>query len=56
MQEGLGKCRTQQHTGRVLSCEPTWRVKRGVVNRLVLGIPRVIMWVVGVTNLLTKSP
>ena len=56
MQKGLGKCRAQQQTGRVLLCEPTWRVKRGAVNRLVLGIPTVIMLVVGVTNLLTKSP
>ena len=28
----------------------------GLISRILMGITRVLIWVIGVTNLLTKSP
>ena len=34
----------------------TWRVSGTLVSRLIRGITGVTIWVIGVNNLLTKSP
>ena len=33
-----------------------FRVSRDLTSRLILGISRVTIWDIGITNLLTKSP